>query len=58
MDYQAKPLTFMAKVMSPIGKLMTGIMRKCVDQDLEDLKRLAEQRAGGATVADAEAAAG
>jgi Polyketide cyclase / dehydrase and lipid transport len=47
LDVRTKSLTFMAKLMSPIGKLMMGkVMRKCMDDDLEDVKRVAESRAG------------
>lgn len=37
--------TLMAKLMSPISALMAGTMKKMMDQDLEDLKRVAESRA-------------
>lgn len=36
--------TFMAKLMSPLSGLMAGTMKKMIDQDLEDLKRVAEAR--------------
>lgn len=39
MTFKATPQTFMAKVMSPMGTLMIGMMKKMVDQDLRDLKR-------------------
>ena len=39
---QAK--TFMAKLLSPLGCLMAGTMKKMMDQDLEDLKHVAESR--------------
>lgn len=32
----------MGKLMTPLGWLMSGVMKKCVRQDLEDLKRSAE----------------
>jgi hypothetical protein len=36
----------MARLMSPLGNLMFGkTMRKCMDDDLEDIKRVAEARA-------------
>jgi hypothetical protein len=42
-DFRA--ITFFAKLMSPLGKLMTGpLMRKCVEKDLADLKHGAENR--------------
>lgn len=36
------PLTFFAKLMSPLSKLMSGPMLKCLSADLDDLQRLAE----------------
>jgi hypothetical protein len=47
LDVHTKALTLMAKIMSPLGNLMMGnTMRKCLDDDLEDVKRVAESRAG------------
>lgn len=43
MDFDAKPLLFFAKLMSPLGWLMMGSMKKCIQRDLDDLKALAEQ---------------
>ena len=40
MDVKAR--TFMAKLMTPLGWLMSGMMKKCIRQDLEDIKRSAE----------------
>jgi hypothetical protein len=49
LDVHAEALTLMAKIMSPLGNFMTGkTMRKCLDDDLEDVKRVAESRAGTA----------
>jgi hypothetical protein len=49
LDVHTKALTLMAKIMSPIGNLMMGkTMRKLLDDDLEDVKRVAESRAGTA----------
>ena len=46
LDVHTKPLTLMAKVMSPIGDLMMkGTMRKYLEEDLDDVKRVAESRA-------------
>ncbi len=42
MTLETKPLTFFAKVMSPIGLLMAGSMRKMIEKDLDDLKAAAE----------------
>ena len=51
MDYKAK--TFLAKLMTPLGWLMSGFMKKCVMQDLQDAKTAAE---GGTQPSEAEAA--
>lgn len=45
MRFSAKPQSFMAKLMSPLGALMVGTMRKCIEQDLNELKQVAEARA-------------
>jgi hypothetical protein len=46
LDVKTKPLTIAAKIMSPIGDLMMkGTMRKYLEEDLEDVKRVAESRA-------------
>ncbi len=42
MTFDAKPLTFFAKLMSPLGKLMAGTMKKCISQDLDHLKAALE----------------
>jgi hypothetical protein len=47
LDVHTRALTLMAKIMSPLGNLMMGkTMRKLLDDDLEDVKRVAESRAG------------
>jgi hypothetical protein len=47
LDVHTKALTLMARIMSPIGNMMMGkTMRKLLDDDLEDVKRVAESRAG------------
>lgn len=47
LDVRMEARSLMAKFMSPIGNLMFGkAMRKMMDDDLEDVKRVAEQRAG------------
>ena len=38
----ARPVTLLAKLMSPLAILMTGSMKKCVDANLEDIKTAAE----------------
>lgn len=40
-----KPLTFFARLMSPLGALMMGPMKKCLLGDLEDLRREIESGA-------------
>ena len=42
MTMTTKPITFLAKLMSPLGKLMAGACAKAFEQDLEELKRAAE----------------
>jgi hypothetical protein len=45
LDVRTKAITLMAKLMSPIGNLMMGsAMRKCLEDDLDDVKRVAESR--------------
>ncbi|MEM1329374.1 MAG: SRPBCC family protein [Planctomycetota bacterium] len=41
-DMRSKPRTLAAKVMSPLGALMAGSMRKALLSDLESIKRAAE----------------
>jgi uncharacterized membrane protein len=46
LDVFTQARTWMAKLMSPVGDLMFGkTMRQCMDDDLEDIKRVAEERA-------------
>jgi uncharacterized protein YndB with AHSA1/START domain len=42
------PVTFLAKLMSPLSKLMAGPMRKCIEGDMADLAQLAERDAAPA----------
>ena len=37
-----RPLTFFAKVMSPLGRLMMPMMKKCFEKDFQALKAAAE----------------
>ena len=37
-----RPVTFLAKVMSPLGRLMAPMMKKCFMKDFDALKALAE----------------
>jgi hypothetical protein len=49
LDVHTKALTLMAKIMSPVGNLMMGkTMRSLLEDDLDDVKRVAESRAGAA----------
>ena len=41
-DMQFRPITFFAKLMMPLGKLMSGPLKKCIDRDVEDLKAVVE----------------
>jgi hypothetical protein len=46
LDVRMEARSLMAKLMSPLGNLMFGkTMRKCMDDDLEDIKHVAEARA-------------
>ena len=40
-----QPLTFFAKLMSPLGWMMSGMLRKCVEKDIDDLKAALERSA-------------
>ena len=42
LDFKAAPITWFARFMSIFSFLMTGPMKKCSEQDLNDLQRLAE----------------
>ena len=42
LDFNATPMTWFARVMSVFSFMMTGAMRKCSEQDLDDLQRLSE----------------
>ncbi len=44
LEFQTEPRSLLAKLMAPLGKLMTGPMKKCIGADLADVKRLAEGR--------------
>jgi carbon monoxide dehydrogenase subunit G len=39
-----KPISFFAKLMSPLGFLMAGTMKKCLQDDLEDIKAYVEKQ--------------
>ena len=37
-----KPLTFFAKLMSPLGRLMAGSLKNCLTKDLDDMAKTLE----------------
>lgn len=43
LDFACKPLTIVARLFTPLSLLMKGTLRKCMEQDLEDLKVSAEK---------------
>lgn len=43
LEIETQATSLMARLMSPLSKLMAGTVRKMIDADLEDLKRVAEQ---------------
>ena len=45
LDIQSKPLTTVARLMSPLGLLMKGTMRKCMQKDLMEMKAACEAAA-------------
>ena len=38
MEMQTRPISFFAKLMSPLGNLMMGTMKKCIVKDMDDLR--------------------
>ena len=52
---RTQPLTLAARLMAPLGRLMTPMMRRMIGADLDDLKRAAEQRAPSDWRVDREA---
>ncbi len=41
-EMSSQPVTFFAKVMSPLGRLMMPMMKKCFEKDFQALKTVAE----------------
>ncbi len=39
MSMKVKPLTFVAKLMTPIGWLFSGMFKKCMMKDIDDLRQ-------------------
>ncbi|MEK7756681.1 MAG: SRPBCC family protein [Planctomycetota bacterium] len=48
LEMVCRPLTFFARLMSPLGSLMAGSMKKCVEADMADLRKYLETGAGKA----------
>lgn len=44
-DFNTRSMTLMAKLMSPLGWLMMGSMKKCIAKDFDEMKTSAEGRA-------------
>lgn len=42
LEMNCKPLTLFAKLMSPLGSLMAGSLRKCIEKDMTDLRTYIE----------------
>lgn len=43
-EFAATPVTFMAKLLSPLSFFFAGTMKKCVMKDVDDLKRVLESK--------------
>ena len=41
LTFGAEPVSFGAKLMAPVAKMFMGSLRKCVEQDFDDLERAA-----------------
>lgn len=46
MRFEARPVTLLAKVLSPLAGFMAGALRKTIERDLDDLAAYCEARAG------------
>ena len=44
LEFRVTPMTFVAKLMSPMSKLMAGPLKKCLEKDLADIQAAAEGR--------------
>lgn len=42
-EFRTRAVSFVAKLFTPLAYLMKGMLRKCLDQDLEDVKKTAER---------------
>lgn len=47
LDFLSQPQTLGAKLMLPLAWLMNGMVKKCVEQDMADIKAAAEKAAQG-----------
>lgn len=48
MEMHVRPITLLAKLMMPLGWLMSGMLKKCLEKDLNDLKHHLESPASPA----------
>jgi ligand-binding SRPBCC domain-containing protein len=46
-DFHTRATSLLAKLMVPLGWLMVGMVKKCVEKDVQDLKKVAEGVAVG-----------
>jgi Polyketide cyclase / dehydrase and lipid transport len=44
-EFDGRPLTLFAKLMAPLSQWMLGPMQRCLEQDVRDLKQIAEREA-------------
>lgn len=44
-EFATRPISFMAKLMTPLSMMMMGTMKKCIRKDMDDLTRAAEAKA-------------
>lgn len=47
LEFLSAPQTFAAKLMAPLAWLMHGMVKKCIEQDMADIKVAAEKAAKG-----------
>jgi hypothetical protein len=47
LDFEARARSLLAKLMAPLSFLMMGTVKKCIRQDLDDLKKVAETAVRG-----------
>ncbi len=41
-EFRTRAVSFFAKLFTPLAYLMKGMLRKCLNQDMEDIKKAAE----------------